>query len=109
MPFDQLVPRSYTASGIKMYAPTASGVYGISNAREWIYIGVADNIQDSLAAHLQDVHTYLMKREPKGFAFEVCFGSQRSARQDRLVLEYKPICNQQFDAAWVTALDERCG
>jgi excinuclease UvrABC nuclease subunit len=78
-----------------MYAPVLSGVYGISNAREWIYIGESDNIQNSLLNHLQDLRTSLMKREPTGFVFEVCEQERRTSRQDRLVGEYKPACNRE--------------
>ena len=77
-----------------MYAPTAPGVYGISNAREWIYIGESDNIRGALLALLQDLYTSLMKRQPTGFVYEVCEGTRRTARQDRLVLEYEPTCNR---------------
>ena len=62
MPFDQLVPRSFTAGAVQMYAPISSGVYGISNAREWIYIGQTENIQSALLAHVQDASASLMKR-----------------------------------------------
>jgi hypothetical protein len=94
MPFEQLIPRPLTAGGVQMYAPTAPGVYGISNAREWIYIGECDNIRGALLGHLQDLYTSLMKRQPTGFVFEVCDGTRRTARQDRLVLEYEPSCNR---------------
>ena len=77
-----------------MFAPIASGVYGISNAREWIYIGEADDIQGALLAQLADVHTSLMKREPTGFVFEMCQRAHRPIRQDRLILEYEPVCNR---------------
>lgn len=93
MPFDQYIPRPFTAGAVQTHAPAASGVYGISNAREWIYIGVTDNIQGALFGHLQDPAS-LMKREPTGFVFEVCDMARRMARQDRLVLEYEPVCNR---------------
>jgi hypothetical protein len=94
MPFDPIIPRPFTSGAVRNYAPSASGVYGISNAREWIYIGEADNIQGALLAHLQDAGTSLMKKEPTGFVFEVCEGARRPSRQDRLVLEYEPTCNR---------------
>jgi hypothetical protein len=94
MPFEQLTPRRFTSGSIQTYAPSASGVYGISNAQEWIYIGETDNIQSALLDHLQYLYTSLMKRQPTGFVFEVCDGAHRSARQDRLVLEYEPACNR---------------
>jgi hypothetical protein len=52
MPFEQFTPRSFTPISVRANAPTASGIYGISNAREWIFIGETDNIQASLFARL---------------------------------------------------------
>ena len=94
MPFEQLIPRPLSLVAVRAYAPATSGVYGISNAREWIYIGETDNIQGTLLAHLEQLGTALMKRQPTGFVFEVCEGVRRQARQDRLVLEYEPACNR---------------
>lgn len=94
MPFDQFVPSPFLARVVQTHAPAASGVYGISNAREWIYIGATDNIQGALFHHLQDLGASLMKRIPTGFVFEVCDEARRAARQDRLVLEYGPVCNR---------------
>jgi hypothetical protein len=93
MPFDQLIPRPFTNTAVRVYAPTTEGVYGISNSREWVFIGQTDNIQGALLAHLRDAGTPLMRRDPTGFVYEVCDGSARSSRQDRLVVEYKPTCN----------------
>jgi hypothetical protein len=94
MPFEQITPRTFTIRGVQIYAPPAAGVYGISNSREWLYIGETENIQSALLTHLKDVETPLMKREPKGFVFEVCAGASRTTRADRLVLEYAPACNR---------------
>ena len=94
MPFEQLIPLPFTSRAVRAHAPAASGVYGISNAREWIYIGQTENIQGALLDHLQDLHAALMKREPTGFVFEVCDGARRPARQDRLVFEYEPRFNR---------------
>jgi hypothetical protein len=89
-----MVPHTLSASGIRIYAPFASGVYGISNASEWIFIGEADNIQVALQHHLLDVDTSIMKRQPTGFVFEVCGPDARVARQNRLSSEYEPACNR---------------
>ena len=93
MPFNQMIPRSFTPAAVHTYAPILSGVYGISNAREWIYIGETDNIQSSLLSHLHEQNTSLMKRIPTGFVFEVCDQTNRSSRQGDLVVEYGPACN----------------
>jgi hypothetical protein len=95
MPFESLTPHRFTLSAIRIFAPPQSGLYGMSNSREWIYIGIADNIQEALLAHLAAPQSSLMQREPTGFVFEVCDGPRRPARQDRLVLEYEPTCNRR--------------
>ncbi len=77
----------------------ASGVYGISNAREWIYIGESDDIQGALLAQLADPKTSLMKQAPTGFVFEMCDSAHRPARQNRLISEYAPTCNRQSTRA----------
>jgi hypothetical protein len=94
MPFNQFTPRNFTNDAVQTYAPMVSGVYGISNAREWIYIGESDNIQSSLLTHLHEMNSPLKKHEPTGFVFEVCEQARRAARQDRLVAEYGPSCNR---------------
>ena len=96
MPFIKHAPWAFTRAGIRMFAPIASGVYGISNARDLVYIGEADNIQGALLAQLEDLHTALMKLQPTGFVFELCECAHRPARQDRLVLEYEPTCNRHW-------------
>jgi hypothetical protein len=95
MPFNQFTPRNFTNDAVHMYAPNTSGVYGISNARQWLYIGETDNIQGSLLNHLHEINTKLMKQEPTGFVFEICEPAHRASRQDRLVGEYGPSCNRQ--------------
>jgi hypothetical protein len=95
MPFMPFFPRSLTSAGVHRYAPATSGVYGISNAREWIYIGETDNIQSTLLTHLLELETQPLRLQPTGFVFEVCEAATRSKRQDRLVLEYEPFCNRR--------------
>lgn len=98
MPFAQIIPRRLTLQGIRTYAPQAPGLYGISNAREWIYIGNSGNIQRALLDYIQDPGNALMKEQPQRFVFEVCDEAHWVARHDRLVLEYKPALNRySFD------------
>jgi hypothetical protein len=80
---------------IQQYAPMESGVYGISNALEWIYIGETDDIRGALLTHLSEYETPLMRSKPAGFVFEVCDREQRPARQERLIREYGPACNRR--------------
>jgi len=95
MPFEHLTPRPFIPGMIQAFAPMASGVYGISNAAQWIYIGETDDIRAALLSHLSDNQSALMRSKPAGFVFEVCDRDQRPARQDRLVHEYGPAFNRQ--------------
>jgi len=96
MPFEQFTPRPFTQVSVRANAPTASGIYGISNAREWIFIGETDNIQASLLHDLQQGDSALLKRLPTGFVFELRDAAVRRARQDQLILEYEPVCNRRL-------------
>ena len=78
------------------HAPARSGVYGISNAAEWIYIGESDDIRAALLNHLREVDTKLTERRPTGFVYEVCELSRRPGRQDTLVRELEPTCNRHW-------------
>ena len=95
MPFERTLPRSFTASSVRNFAPAASGVYGLSNAREWIYVGESDNIQAALFEHLSNPESELMRLAPRGFVLETCDGAKRLARRERLIAEYRPLCNQR--------------
>ena len=78
---------------VQRNAPALSGVYGLSNAREWILVGETDNIKAALLEHLQETHTPLLERVPTGFLYEVCFSYNRLARKERLIQEYQPVLN----------------
>jgi hypothetical protein len=96
MPFDQFTLRSFTSVSVRANAPTTSGIYGLSNAREWIYIGETDNIQASLLDALLQSDSAVLKRYPTGFVFELCDPAERLARHNRLILEYEPVCNRRL-------------
>jgi len=93
MPFEQFTVRSLTPVSVRTNAPSASGVYGICNAREWIYVGESDNIRASLLAELQRRDSAILRRRPTGFVSEVCSPAERGARQLQLIDHYRPVCN----------------
>ena len=94
MPFDRFVPYTFSLVSVKKNAPASAGVYGLSNAREWILVGETDNIRAALISHLQETHTPLLEREPTGFVLELCLPYNRVARQERLIQEYQPVLNR---------------
>ncbi len=94
MPFDRFVPYTFSLISVRKNAPASSGVYGLSNAREWVFVGETDNIKATLLGHLQETHTPLLERGPTGFIFELCVPYNRLARQEQLIREYEPVCNR---------------
>jgi hypothetical protein len=94
MPFEEFTPHSFTAASVRAHAPAASGIYGVSNARQWIYIGETDNIQDSLLHDLRQSGSAILTKRPTGFVFEFCVPERRLGRQSRLISEYAPACNR---------------
>ena len=94
MPFGNPVPRTFTAMSIRAHAPVEGGVYGLSNASEWLYIGTAANIRHTLYTHLQERDNSLTSRGPVGFVYEACPSSLRDMRCERLISEYAPVRNR---------------
>jgi excinuclease UvrABC nuclease subunit len=92
MPFINRTPHVYKPASVQINAPSSSGVYGISNAREWIYIGETDNIKARLLEHLQNNDMVLRDKNPTGFTFELCHSYNRLDRQNRLITELHPAC-----------------
>ncbi len=95
MSFTECAARSFTFISIQKNAPECSGVYGLSNGREWVFIGEANNIREQLMTHLREVGTVLTSRKPTGFTFEKCSPAERANRQARLVLDFQPFCNHR--------------
>ena len=91
MPFNRFVPHAFSLVSVQRNAPGLPGVYGLSNAREWLLVEETDNIKAALLGHLQETHTALLEREPTGFTFELCVSCNRAARQERLTQEYQPV------------------
>lgn len=97
MPFDRFTPHNFSFVSVQRNAPASSGVYGLSNAREWILVGETDNIKGALLRHLQEAHTPVLERAPTGFIFELCVPHDRITRQERLIREYNPVLNRRSD------------
>ncbi len=107
MPFEQPIPHPLNENAIRRYAPAIAGVYGVSNSREWIYVGEADDIQAQLLRHLRESDSELAQAAPSGFVFETCRGVQQRARRDSLILEYAPLHNRNLAQGSHSALGKR--
>lgn len=97
MSFAECSARSFTAASVRKNAPEASGVYGLSNAREWLFIGETNNIRARLLEHLEEADTELACRRPTGFIFEQCSPGERFRRRDALVRQLEPVLNRRAD------------
>ncbi|QOY85604.1 hypothetical protein [Paludibaculum fermentans] len=89
MPFERPFPRPFTVSSIREHAPALPGVFGLSNSREWLYIGEAENIQAALLEHMVSAGSAAPHQQPTGFVFEVCDRARQAVRQASLMHEYK--------------------
>jgi len=103
VPFGHHGNVSFTLSSVGKNAPRASGVYGLSNARQWIYVGETADIQTALLGHLHNPHAFLREYRPSGFTFELRATGERIERQNQLVRELAPVGNRL--AGQLTNLD----
>ncbi len=95
MPWSTPHHYSFDSETINQYAPDRAGVYGLYTAEQWVYIGEADDIQTSLLHHLYGDNECITRLTPSRFVFEMCPPTQRASRQQALIQEYQPVCNQQ--------------
>jgi len=91
MPFARHSGYSFTAASIRQYAPSWGGIYGLSNAQAWIYIGAVDDIRAALLHHLNERNATSDFRSVTGFIFELCDPAERSQRCRRLIEEFHPV------------------
>src|SRR4030081_3029384 len=89
MPFENCFGRVFTAGTIEREAPEASGVYGVSNSRHWLYIAETENIRAALMEYMAS-HGANSQDPPAGFSFELSPAYSRTARRDRLIAELAP-------------------
>jgi hypothetical protein len=93
MPFGNHVCFLFSGTSVRENAPELPGVYGLSNAREWVFVGDAESIQTALLAHLEAMDEALSSHAPTGFTFELR-GADRHVRKNQPILELKPVCNR---------------
>src|ERR1044071_8587008 len=91
MAFERRSSYSFTAASIMQNAPEWGGIYGLSNARDWIYIHAADDIRAALLAHLNERNPTSDFRSVAGFSFELCDTGGRSKRCTCLIEELRPV------------------
>jgi hypothetical protein len=95
VPFPPENSFAFTPVSVRAHAPAAPGIYGIFNGSQWIYVGVGDDIQQTLLAHLRDTEVCIRRFNPTGFSFELHSEPSRVTRQESLIRELGTQCNHQ--------------
>ncbi len=75
--------------------PAASGVYGLADASQWIYVGETSDIHAELSKHLQHPSAFLKGHSPSGCTYELSSEEHRVERRNQLVTELAPIGNRR--------------
>ena len=91
MPFENCVARVYSESSVWQSAPPASGIFGLSNSRGWLFVGESDDIRGSLLELLQIRANVPMSKDATGFSYELRAPGDRAERRDRLMQELRPL------------------
>src|SRR5690242_16142421 len=91
-------PASYPFSPpfIQAHAPASSGVYALYTEQQWIYFGESMDIRERLLQHHANPSACMARFPPESFSFELLPDRQRVARQDQLILEFRPVCNERL-------------
>ena len=85
----------FTKHGILANTPNASGVYALWTGETWVFIGESNDILRRLLELFVSPRPCLAKYVRLVFGYElVSTEAQRVARQDQLIRELVPACNQ---------------
>ncbi len=85
----------FNEAWVRIYAPAGSGVYAILAQGRWLYIGETEDIRAQLLRHLAGEDPCIVQQAPTHFAFQSVPAPDRVARQQELIAEYQPACNEQ--------------
>lgn len=94
MPFVQQTPGVFTRENIEAINPGQLGVYGLFRSGTWIYVGKGD-IRKRLLEHLNGDNPYIIRARPTHWVAESCVDPAMRSREQQLILECNPLCNQK--------------
>ena len=85
----------FTKDGILANTPNASGVYALWTGETWVYVGESNDILRRLLELFGNPGPCIAKYVALVFGYELfSTEAQRVARQDQLIRELLPACNQ---------------
>jgi len=97
MPFGSSITSGFTEQGIAQVAPGTSGVYGIFNKSQCVYVGDGEDVEASLYSHLRGGSSesyWIRSQNPTYFKLEACEETARLEREQELIAELDPVCNR---------------
>jgi excinuclease UvrABC nuclease subunit len=86
----------WSRASIIANAPNSSGVYVIWNKDRWIYVGETNDLQRRLLEHFDTAGTCILRNMPGGFGVELVSSQARVQRQNVLIGQLRPACNQML-------------
>jgi len=92
MPFPQQTPHGYTKAAVESLNPNQNGCYGIFRGSTCVYVGRGD-IRTRMLAHIGGDNSCITTQAPNQWYSMVTQNDE--AAEKALILEFKPICNQQ--------------
>jgi excinuclease UvrABC nuclease subunit len=87
---------NYNVASVLASAPAQSGVYVIYAPGRNVYVGESGDIRTRLMQHLNGDNPCIGRSGATLFAFELVPAATRVTRQDALILEMHPSCNQRL-------------
>lgn len=84
----------FDRASIESKASQRSGVYGLFTGETWIYIGESNDIRRRLWEHLDGDNPCIDNHGPSHFKYEIWPEHQRVIRQNQLIQDYRPSCNE---------------
>jgi excinuclease UvrABC nuclease subunit len=96
MPWNNPNSYQFNRDSIIRNAPSASGVYALHTAQKWVYVGESRDIAARLLDHLNGDNPCIIASSPTHFSYELCPEWERVRRQNALILELQPACNQRL-------------
>jgi cell division septation protein DedD len=93
----------FEPSAIEAHAPAGSGVYGLHDESQQIFIGEAASLRDTLLRHLKDPQQLFRHRQPKYFSYWECRAEACGERARGLIAKYQPALQGVQLLAFATA------
>ena len=81
---------SLSGFAITQLVPKVSGVYGLHNQHQQLFIGEAADLREALLLHWHESDKLFRGQQPTHFSFEICDAEVRAQRAQSLIASHQP-------------------